>query len=52
MKSVGPNQESRDPTHYTVTPICVENQFRHVRVRLIGGDAELLMAMAIIENCV
>ena len=36
----------------SVIPIWVENQFRQVRVRLIGGDAELLMGMVIVSESV
>ena len=35
-----------------ILPIWVGSQFRPVKVRLIGGDAELLLRMDIIEKCV
>ena len=33
-----------------ILPICVGNQFRPVRARLIGGDAEIPLRMGIIEK--
>ena len=50
MEFVIENQESRDPTHATITPILFGNQFRPLGVRLIGGIAELHPGTGIITK--
>ena len=45
-------QDAGDSEHSTILPIWVGSQLRLVRVRLIGGDAELLLGFNIFGNCV
>ena len=45
---ISPGQESGGSEHAIILPIWVGGRFRPVRVRLIGGEAELLSGMDII----
>ena len=52
LKFVFASQESGDSERAIIRPIWDGCQFRPASVRLVGGDAELLLRMCIIENCV
>ena len=45
------NLEYRDSLRATIIPIWVGNQFRPVRVRSIGGGADLLLGAGLLRNC-
>ena len=51
LKFVFGNQESIASERAIILPIWVGGQFRPVRGRLIGGDADLLLRIHIVNNC-